>query len=205
MTTYLVTRHEGTRIWVDAMTKHGRLPFTIDRKLEHLDSSLLMKGDVVVGTLPFNITAELHAMGVEFWSLDLHVPPEDRGKELSGLHISKYGAHFTRYEVHRNGATNIKPKSPSKSGKPEPSITLIPVSDQLIPAAIGWLHSPTDQVCLMVSDIMKKRPRCCGNGLKATPMPPISRLFLQTMLATRRCSLKRRIGQADSSQNLAPV
>lgn len=41
--------------------------------------------------------------------------------------------------------------------KPQPSITLIPVSDQLTPAAIGWLHRPTEQVALLASPAMRNQ------------------------------------------------
>jgi len=172
MTTYLVTRHEGTRKWVDAMAKHDRLPFAIDRMLEHLDTSVLKKGDVVVGTLPIHIAAELHAKGIEFWSLDLHVPPSDRGKELSGLHIAKYGARFTRYEVRSKKTATIEPKAVRESTKPRLSISLIPVSEQLAPGAIGWVHMPTDQVRLLASPSMRKKAELLQNWLKLRPNPP---------------------------------
>jgi CRISPR-associated protein Csx16 len=172
MTTYLVTRHEGTRRWAKAMAKHGRLPFTIDRMLEHLDPSHLKKGDVVVGTLPIHMAAELRRMGVVFWSLDLHVPPRDRGKELSGVHVYKYGAQFTRYDIRRVESTVVEPIRAPKPAKTQPSITLIPVSDQLAPAAIGWRHAPTEQVCLLASSGMKKKAALLKKWFEGQPNAP---------------------------------
>jgi len=172
MTTYLVTRHEGTRRWVRAMAKHGRLPFTIDRMLEHLDPTHLKKGDVVVGTLPIHMAAELRTMGVAFWSLDLHVPPKDRGKELSGVHVYKYGAQFTRYDIRRVESAVVEPSRAPKPTKPLPSITLIPVSGQLAPAAIGWLHAPTEQVYLLASSGMEKKAALLKKWFEGQACPP---------------------------------
>lgn len=172
MTTYLVTRHEGTRIWASAMAEHGRLPFTIDRMVDHLDPESLKKGDVVVGTLPIHVAAELRARGIEFWSLDLHLPPADRGKELSGLYLAKFGARFTRYEVRQKDSTEVAAKAPPKQKKVLPGITVIAVSGELAPAAIGWLHRPTPHVCLLASPAMKDKALTLRQWLLARTNAP---------------------------------
>lgn len=145
MATYLVTRHEGTRIWATAAAKYGRLPFAIDHVIEHLDPSALTKGDVVVGTLPLAMAAALEARGIAFWALDLDLPPDARGQEISGTalyHLYKgLGARFTRYQVRTKESATVAGKA-KKPRPAQPAIALIPVSEQLAPAAIGWLHQP---------------------------------------------------------------
>ncbi len=172
MTTYLVTRHEGTRIWVDAKAKHGQLPFAIDRMLDHLDLSILKKGDVVVGTLPIRMIATLQTMGVKFWSLDLETPPAQRGKELTGMQVYRYGGRFARYEVRQKEAEEVPAGRARKAASPQPSISLIPVSAQLAPAAIGWLQMRTDQVCLLASPAMKKQASALKQWFSSRENPP---------------------------------
>lgn len=172
MTTYLVTRHEGTRLWASAMAKHGRLPFAIDHMVEHLDPSALAKGDMVVGTIPLHLAAELRSRGIEFWALDLDLPPQDRGKELSGVYLATRGARFTRYEVRKKDAVDVVAKRASATARQMPGITVIAVSDELAPAAIGWLHQPTPEVCLLASGRMSDRALVLKEWLGNRPEPP---------------------------------
>jgi CRISPR-associated protein Csx16 len=170
MTTYLVTRHEGTRYWARGMAKHGRLPFPIDRMVDHLDPSTLKKGDVVVGTVPFHLAADLRERGIEFWALDIDLPPEDRGKELSGVYLATRGARLTRYEVKRKDTMDVaaKRRAAAAAGS-APAISVIAVSDELAPAAIGWRHHPTPEVCLLASADMKKKAEVLKRWLSAQP------------------------------------
>ncbi len=175
MATYLVTRHEGTRLWVTAAARKGRLPFEIDHVVEHLDPSRLAKGDVVVGTLPIAIAAELEARKIEFWALDLDLPPEERGKELGGVRLLKLyenrGARFTRYQIRRKDSVDVEGKA-SRARPAQPAISFVPVSDQLAPGAIGWLHQPTAQVCLLASPAMRKRAEILSAWLRGRAQPP---------------------------------
>lgn len=175
MATYLVTRHEGTRIWATAASKLGRLPFTIDQVVEHLDPSRLAKGDMVVGTVPLAVAAELEDRGVQFWALDLDLPQEDRGKELGPTRLYKLyetlGARFTRYKVRRKESATVEGNA-KKARPPQPDVSLIPVSEQLAPAAITWLHQPTAQVFLLASPGMKERARVLRDWLQKLEQPP---------------------------------
>lgn len=173
MTTYLVTRHEGTRHWARAMAKHGRLPFAIDRMVEHLDPTALTKGDVVVGTVPLHLAADLRARGIEFWALDLDISPQDRGKELSGIYLATRGARFTRYEVRKKDAVDVAAKRRSSSvAASAPAISVIAVSVELDPAAIGWRHHPTPEVCLLASASMQEKARVLKEWLRTQPEAP---------------------------------
>lgn len=172
MTCYLITRHEGTRRWVDIMARKERLPFSVDMRLEHLDSSLLKEGDIVVGTLPVQLANELYKKGVAFWSLDIQVPPELRGQELSAVHLAKFGARFTRYEVQSFEQSDIAAEDQIEL-IPQPSISFIIVSAQLAPAAIGWLHQRTEQVFLLVSKSMGGKANQLKKWFAKQHNPPV--------------------------------
>lgn len=171
MTTYLVTRHEGTRIWAEAAVKQKRLPFAIDEVLDHLDPKQLKRGDRVIGTLPLHLIAELGRRGVEFWSIDLDVPPAQRGQELTGVQLYKLGASLARYKVRQEEQISVEPKA-ARAKTPGPAISLIPVSDQLAPAAIGWLHHPTAEVWLLASPRMKDNARGLQRWMGARERAP---------------------------------
>ncbi|MGH8573355.1 MAG: CRISPR-associated protein Csx16, partial [Gammaproteobacteria bacterium] len=57
MSTYFVTRHRGARAWA---AEEGII---IDETIEHLDPQALQPGDIVIGTLPVNLAAEVCARG----------------------------------------------------------------------------------------------------------------------------------------------
>lgn len=172
MTTYLVTRHPGTRLWASVFSRNKRLPFSIDHVVEHLDPALLDKGDVVVGTIPLHLAAELRHRGIEFWALDLDLPPQDIGKELSGVYLATRGARFTRYEVRKKDTVDVAAKRGAAPPRPALGITVIAVSDELAPAAIGWLQRPTPQVCLLASASMSDKATVLKEWLGTRSAPP---------------------------------
>jgi CRISPR-associated protein Csx16 len=174
MTTHLVTRHEGTRLWMEELAKDGRLPFAIDRWLDHLDLSLLQAGDVVVGTLPLHLAAELHERGIVFWSLDLALPAEYRGKELSVQEMQQFARPFTCYAVQRvqQVAMETPKAAPSPPAAAKPSLGMIVVSAQTPPAAIGWLHQPTEEVWLLATSSVSDQTAQLEHWFAQQPNPP---------------------------------
>jgi CRISPR-associated protein Csx16 len=95
MTTYFITRHPGAREW--AQSRGIEVDFLID----HLDVAQIMTGDVVIGTLPVNLAAEVCARGERYLHLSLDLPPEMRGKELSCEDMERLGARLEKYRVER--------------------------------------------------------------------------------------------------------
>lgn len=177
MTTYLVTRHAGTRNWARAKARLGKLPFVIDEVIEHLDPERLQAGDVVVGTLPVGVAAQLHKRKIAFWSLDIDVPPQRRGQELSATELAGFKARLTRYEVKEKDHHAMAPGKLPASRKAQPSLTLILVSDQLAPAAIGWLHQRTEQVALLATSSMKKKAEQLQAWFAGRAQPPTTRIM----------------------------
>lgn len=95
MTTYFVTRHQGAVEWA------ARRGITVDHRISHLDPASIRAGDIVLGTLPINLAAEVCARGGRFFNLSLDVPPEARGRELSADELDRFGARLEEYRVEK--------------------------------------------------------------------------------------------------------
>jgi len=96
MTRYFVTRHTGALVWAE---QHG---YVFDIHLNHLDSSHQFKrGDVVAGTLPVNIVADLCAQGIVYFNLSLQLPAELRGQELTAGQLTQCAARLEQLVVMR--------------------------------------------------------------------------------------------------------
>ena len=92
-----VTRHKGAVEWV-------RRQGIIAKMIDHLDEETiagLQSGDMVMGVLPVSVVAEVMAQGARFLHLELQVPPELRGKELSADDLERMGAKLVEYEVRK--------------------------------------------------------------------------------------------------------
>lgn len=94
MTTFFVSRHPGAVEWA------ARQGIRVDRLVAHLDPTAIQAGDVVIGTLPVNLAAEVCARGGRFCNLSLDLPPEARGRELSADELERYRARIEEYQVH---------------------------------------------------------------------------------------------------------
>lgn len=77
MTTWFISRHQGAIEWVKKQN------ILIDRFESHLDTSLVQAGDVVIGTLPIHLAAEICQKGAKFYFLSVNVKYEQRGTELT--------------------------------------------------------------------------------------------------------------------------
>jgi CRISPR-associated protein Csx16 len=93
--TYFVTRHAGAAEWA---LREG---FAIDKTVAHLDPSEVRPGDVVIGTLPVHLAAEVCARGGRYLNLVLDLPAERRGLELTAEDMARYGARLAEYHVER--------------------------------------------------------------------------------------------------------
>jgi len=93
MTTWFITRHPGALEWAH---RHG---LSIDRHIVHMDPADVRPGDVVLGTLPVNLAADVCAKGARYLNLSLDLPAEARGRELSADDLERYGARLEEYRV----------------------------------------------------------------------------------------------------------
>jgi CRISPR-associated protein Csx16 len=95
MTTYLITRHPGARQWVQ---EEG---IVVDAQLDHLDVHQVRAGDIVIGSLPVNLAAEVCAHGGRYLHLSLELPFDWRGRELSPADMRRFGARLEEFRVER--------------------------------------------------------------------------------------------------------
>lgn len=95
MTTFFVSRHPGAVAWA------ARKGVAVDRLVAHLDTGLIQPGDVVIGTLPVNLAAEVCRRGGHYLHLSLELPLAMRGKELSADDLERYGARVEAYSVEK--------------------------------------------------------------------------------------------------------
>lgn len=94
MTTYFITRHLGALDWAK---KNG---VDFDVHLTHLNDDMPLKaGDVIIGTLPINIIAQINAMGVRYIHLSLTIPPHLRGVELNVDELNECQATLEEFLV----------------------------------------------------------------------------------------------------------
>jgi CRISPR-associated protein Csx16 len=89
--TILVTRHLGAIEW---LKRQGNIAQLV---VSHLDTSTLSPGDVVIGTLPINLVAEVCARGARYLHLSLHAPLDLRGQELTVDQLDSAGARLEEY------------------------------------------------------------------------------------------------------------
>ena len=93
MTTWFVSRHPGAIEWA------GRQGLRIDHQIAHLDPASIAPGDIVIGTLPVNLAAEVCARGGRYLNLSLDLPPTARGRELSADELDAFGARIEGYDI----------------------------------------------------------------------------------------------------------
>lgn len=103
MTTLLITRHPGAIEWT------RRQGIAADRQIDHLDPAAIHPGDVVIGTLPVNLAAQVCARGGRFFNLSLDLPAEARGRELTADDLERFGARLEEYLIDTPGARHGTP------------------------------------------------------------------------------------------------
>lgn len=94
MTRYFITRHPGALDWA---TYAG---FSFDIHHTHVvDIAHYSLGDVVAGTLPVNMVAELCRRGVVYLHLSLDLPEALRGQELDAKQLYACNARLEEFMV----------------------------------------------------------------------------------------------------------
>lgn len=95
MTRYFITRHQGAVDWANT---HGH---QVDQTLPHLDPNQINPGDIIYGTLPINLVAEINERGARYFHLSLQLTPAQRGRELSAKDLQQAGARLEEYRASR--------------------------------------------------------------------------------------------------------
>ena len=92
MKQYFVSRHAGAHEWA------ARIGFEVE-VVTHFESSAVESGDVVIGTLPIHLAAEVCERGGKYFHLILDLTAADRGQELSADRMEELGARIVEYRV----------------------------------------------------------------------------------------------------------
>lgn len=91
---FLVTRHRGAISWY---AKTGQRASTIETT--NFDPAIVRPGDVVIGTLPMQVAAQVCRAGGRYWHLAIDVPAEHRGRELSAEDMIAFGARLEEFKL----------------------------------------------------------------------------------------------------------
>lgn len=95
MIIYLVSRHPGVIDWL----AQSRPELAPDMVLAHLPKSFGSWRNVFIGNLPMSLVAKITSAGGRYISLDLVIPPEKRGIDLTKEMMQECGASLTEYKV----------------------------------------------------------------------------------------------------------
>jgi len=95
MTTWFISRHPAAIEWA----LHQGI--SVDQQAAHLDIFMIQVGDVVIGSLPVNLAADVCKRGARYIHLSLDLPADMRGRELTVEDMDACHARLEEYRVTR--------------------------------------------------------------------------------------------------------
>lgn len=151
---FFVTRHRGAITWA---VRHGLRAKKVE--MNNLDISLVAPGDVVMGTLPVQLVAELNQRGAHYWHLSMNIPDTMRGAELSADQMDEFGARLEEFRVQHLGTRMGVISTPEVWTEQEkwPVLHLCIATGQTLPNLLPLLHRPWEQVAIFTSPGMTGR------------------------------------------------
>jgi CRISPR-associated protein Csx16 len=93
----IVTRHQPAIDWLKLQGIEGQV-------INHVTSLEQIKDKIVIGNLPLHLACEAQ----EVWSIELDLPPNRRGTELTIDDMQQYNARLERYKITRLGIANFE-------------------------------------------------------------------------------------------------
>src|SRR5690554_1271776 len=93
MTTWLISRHPGALQWILANNIH------FDKHLTHFSNEPIAAGDIVIGSLPVHLAADVCSRGAYYWNLSLLLTEDARGRELSANELNLFQARLEAFNV----------------------------------------------------------------------------------------------------------
>lgn len=91
---YFISRHPGAIEWMKRQSN-----WQVDYFLPHLTVNNIRKGDVVLGTLPLHLAAEVCQREAAFYFLQLPQEESFRGSEYSADEMEAMGCRLRRFDV----------------------------------------------------------------------------------------------------------
>lgn len=95
MTTLFVSRHQGAIEWIKQQS------IQVDVFVEHLNVEEIQADDVVIGTLPIHLAAEVCQKGAKFYFLSVNVAREQRGTELTCEQLEQQGCSLQQFYIEK--------------------------------------------------------------------------------------------------------
>ncbi|QTM01032.1 CRISPR-associated protein Csx16 [Mannheimia sp. ZY171111] len=95
MITWFVSRHIGAIEWIKQQ------PIHIDRFVEHLNVANIQADDIVIGTLPIHLAAEVCQKGAKFYFLSVNVARYQRGTELTCEQLVEQGCSLQPFYIEK--------------------------------------------------------------------------------------------------------
>lgn len=92
---WLVSRHAGAVEWA------ARQGLKVDHLVDHLEPQQVEAGDIVIGSLPVHLVAEVCQRGGRYMHLSIDLPAELRGMELSADQLEQCHARLEAFGVIR--------------------------------------------------------------------------------------------------------
>ena len=124
MTTWFVTRHVGAEEWArQEGFLEERSPHKVVSSLDPVQD--IRFGDVVIGTLPVHLAAQICARGARYFHLAMQVPDSFRGKELTAQEMRLFDANLQEFVV-----LGQQPLIRANTRPDAPSVHVCLVSDQ---------------------------------------------------------------------------
>lgn len=146
MTTTFVTRHQGAIDWAreEGLLEDG------SRIVADYDPEATRAGEIVIGTLPAQLAAQICERGGRYQHLTLDLGPDLRGKELSAAEMRACNARVEEFFIQRASAMPMRSRKLTH---------LCIVSDQslqnLLPTRVEGMVP--DHCVLLVSTEMKRK------------------------------------------------
>lgn len=97
--TIIVTRHSGAVDWLIRKGVSGEVFTDLTPEVR----ARLQSGDLVVGSLPVHLVADLNRRGVGYAAIVMDVGPSRRGRQLSADDMTSLGASLRRFRVVDDG------------------------------------------------------------------------------------------------------
>lgn len=95
MTAYFVSRHPGALDWA------AQVGIQVDHLVAHLQTEDIQCGDLVLGTLPVQLAAQVCERGARYLHLSLDIPQSLRGKDLTADDMRICGARLEEFRVQK--------------------------------------------------------------------------------------------------------
>lgn len=90
---YFVSRHKGAQEWIRLQG------YPIDAVHEHLDPAILQEGDIVIGSLPVHLAADVCRRKCRYVHLSMDMTRMQRGVELTPAEMKSMNARLEEFVV----------------------------------------------------------------------------------------------------------